>query len=181
MKPKYFVIDGYNVLGAMGWPPDKVLQSEGKIVDEFLVELSAYAQRVHTSMTVIFDAWRQRGKTRQVQHRAGVTVMYSSEGERADHILQQILRKCGKDVGIVSSDHEVLQVAKAHGAFIMRSQEFVRKISATPRLPESRRSVGGQVAIKEEEHSISPRKEKKGNPKKLPKKMRQRNRIMGKF
>ena len=112
MKPKHLVIDGYNVLGAMGWPPDKVLQSEGKIVEEFLAQLSAYAQRVHTSMTVIFDAWRQPGKTRQVQHRAGITVMYSSEGERADHILQQILRKSGKDAGIVSSDHEILTEAE---------------------------------------------------------------------
>lgn len=181
MKPKHFIIDGYNVLGAMGWPPDKVLQSEGKIVDEFLAQVSTYAQRVNTSMTVIFDAWRQPGRMRDVHHRAGVTVMYSGAGERADHILQQILRKCGNETGIVSSDHEVLRVAKAHGAFIIRSQEFAKKLSAAPRTTAIRRSVGEEAVIKESESDIPRRKEKKGNPKKLPKKVRQRNRIMRKF
>ena len=181
MKPKHLIIDGYNLLGAMGWPPGRIFSGGEQIVDDFLSRLSLYGQRVATPITVIFDAWRQPGSNRHVQHRAGVTVMYSSHGERADQILQQLIRRYGKESAVVSSDHEILNVAKAYGAFMVRSQEFLSKFSAKGDSVHRPRSYRNAPSSKEEEAGPVRTREKKGNPKKLPKKMRERNRIMRRF
>ncbi len=181
MQPKHLIVDGYNVLGAMGWPPGRIFSGGEHVLEDFLVRLSSYGQRIATPITVIFDAWRQPGSFRQVQHRAGITVMYSSQGERADQILQQLIRKYGKETGVVSSDHEILMVAKSYGAFMIRSPEFLSKISAKVHRMAGGRSAGRSLSAQEEEPGPIGRKEKKGNPRKLPKKMRERNRIMRRF
>ena len=182
MTPKHLIIDGYNVLGAMGLPPQKVVgQGEGQR-DQFVARLGLYGQRIHCPITLIFDAWRQPGNMRQTIHRAGVTVMYSAEGERADQVIQQLIRQYGIETAVVSSDLEVTNVARAFGAFVIPSPEFLTRLN---KLSQQRPSVrftrgGSEVKDGSEETTTRP-KDKKGNPRKLPKKLRQRNRIMRRF
>lgn len=182
MTPKHLIIDGYNVLGAMGLPPQKVVgQGEGHR-DQFVARLGLYGQRIQCPITVIFDAWRQPGNMRNTAHQTGVTVIYSAEGERADQIIQQLVRQYGKETAIVSSDLEVTNVARAHGAFVIRSQEFLTRLQKGNQAPASVRVARGKPEDKDgSESPIVRSKDKKGNPRKLPKKLRQRNRIMKRF
>ncbi len=182
MTPKHLIIDGYNVLGAMGLPPQKVIGSGEVHRNQFVTRLGVYGQSIQCPITVVFDAWRQSGKVQQTIHHTGVTVVYSVEGERADQVIQELIRRYGKETAVVSSDHEVTNVARAFGAFVIRSQEFLTRLHKRGQQRSSARSSRGRSEAKDEGEDISMRpKEKKGNPRKLPKKLRQRNRIMKRF
>lgn len=181
MTPKQLVIDGYNLLGAMGHPPSQVIANGERYREELIVGLGLYGQRIHCPITLVFDAWQEAGLSRQNHHRAGVTVIYSAKGERADQVIQQLIRREGKDMAVVSSDREVMDVAKSFGAFSIRSQEFVRRLRPVYS-QRSKVTQSGGSKTHEEGVELSVRsKDKKGNPRKLPKKLRQHNRIMRKF
>ncbi|MCA9498033.1 MAG: NYN domain-containing protein [Nitrospira sp.] len=181
MAPKHLIIDGYNVLGAMGLPPHRVVERGERHREEFIVRVGLYGHRLHNLITLVFDAWQQPGTNRQVIHRDGVTVIYTGQGEKADGVIQDFIRTHGKGAAVVSSDLEVIAVAKAFGAFSIRSQEFAKRLASSGLQgsagSRSRREPSHQDVDEEPVRS----KEKKGNPRKLPKKLRQRNRIMKKF
>jgi predicted RNA-binding protein with PIN domain len=119
---------------------------------------------------------------RQTSHQTGVTVMYSAEGERADQVIQQLIRQYGNETAVVSSDLEVINVARAFGAFVIRSQEFLTRLQKGSQQRKSVRSARGKPEAKDDSEDVMMRpKDKKGNPRKLPKKLRQRNRIMKRF
>jgi len=182
MTPKHLIIDGYNVLGAMGLPPQQVIGQGEAHRDQFVVRLSVYAQTIHCPITVVFDAWRQPGSRGQTSHQAGVTVMYSAQDEKADQVIQQLIRQYGKETAVVSSDLEVINVARAFGAFVIRSQEFLVRLRPGSRQNKTTRNFRGKSEAKDDSEDVVPRaKDKKGNPRKLPKKLRQRNRIMKRF
>ena len=182
MTPKHLIIDGYNVLGAMGLPPEKVVGKGETHRDQFVARLGLYSQAIHCQVTVIFDAWRQPGSMRQTSHQTGVTVIYSAEGERADQVIQQLIRQYGNESAVVSSDLEVTNVARAFGAFVIRSQEFLTRLQKGSQQRKTVRSARGKPAVKDDSEDVTMRpKDKKGNPRKLPKKLRQRNRIMKRF
>ena len=176
MKPTHLLIDGYNLLGKMHGGPGLSQKNFEQDREAMVARLGLYAQRGGCAVTIVFDAWKQSGQFRQVAHRTGVTVMYSESGEKADQVIQQLVRAGGKGLGVVSSDHEVLAVAKAHGAFTIRSEEFAYRLHEPSRggSPGSGQRSGQRV----EDEGPMRSKEKKGNPRKLPKKVRQRNRIM---
>lgn len=181
MAPKHVIIDGYNLLGAMGLPPHRVVEKGEHLREEFIVRVGMYGQRVRCPVTLVFDAWQQGVSVRQVTHRAGVTVIYSGQGEQADRVIQDLIRTYGKETAVVSSDLEVINVAKTFGAFSIRAQEFMGRLN--PGRSQSTgvgRSRGGDP-LNERDQGPARSGEKKGNPRKLPKKMRQRNRIMKKF
>ena len=175
--PKHLIIDGYNLLGlssraSLGVGP------EGEVFRETLLwELAGYRQRMGYPMTVVFDAWRRVGGTQHYEHRAGLTVIFSRQGERADQVIQRIVRKYGEDCVVVSSDHEVMNVAHAHGALVIRSQEFLPKL----RPPSASCFQQSSVPKPDEEPSHSRGPKKKGNPRKLPKSVRNRIRSLRKF
>ena len=178
---KHLIIDGYNVLGAMGLPPRQIVGQGESHRENFIACLGLYAQKIHRPITVIFDAWRQSGKTRQTIHQSGVTVIYSCQSEQADQVIQELIRMHGKETAVVSSDLEIMNVARAFGAFTIRSQEFISRLDqgSQRRILGPRRTGGIQEKVEDTE----PRrpKDKKGNPRKLPKRLRQRNRIMKRF
>ena len=108
--------------------------------------------------------------------------MYTAEGERADQVIQQLIRQYGKEAAVVSSDLEVTNVARAFGAFVIRSQEFLTKLHKGSQQQSSIRAGRGKPEAKDESEAMGSRsKNKKGNPRKLPKKLQQRNRIMKRF
>src|SRR5262245_35986401 len=182
MKRKVFsvalhvIIDGYNLLaagrdGKSGSPYTDMAR------ESLLRDLAAYRHRKGHALTVVFDGWQQGQPFESQEHRAGVHVIYSKRGERADQVIQRLAREYGSACAVVSSDREIVTAARAHGAFVMGAEEFSGKLSPT--------TSGATIAHKEldTEEDLHPRRgsEKKGNPRKLPKGQRLRNRQLKRF
>ncbi len=174
----HIIIDGYNLLGVSGFMGPTGSQDGEAIRESLLQDLSRYHQRMGHPITVVFDAWRQGGGVQRQEHRAGVTVIFSRQGEQADQVIQKMARDLTGKCVVVSSDHEVMNTARSHGAMVITSQEF------WPKLKRGTPPSGSRSHFKsedEEADSIKNRSKKKGNPRKLPKALRKRIRNLGKF
>jgi uncharacterized protein len=175
----HLIIDGYNLLavtegaGALAGHSDMARES-------LLGKLAGYRHRKRHALTVVFDGWRAGQPVESREHRAGVQVVYSKRGERADQVIQRLAREYGSECAVVSSDHEIVNSARAHGALIMGAQEFAQKLQMTI-------SSEGPTCIPCKElapdERLLPRRgpDKKGNPRKLPKGQRRRSRQLKRF
>jgi predicted RNA-binding protein with PIN domain len=173
----HIIIDGYNLLASFSQGGGGQLHSE-MARESLLRDLAAYRQRKGHAMTVVFDGWQQGQPVEGREHRAGVQVIYSKRGERADQVIQRLAGEYGPDCAVVSSDHEIMATARAHGAFVMRAQEFSAKLTGSFGM------FGGQLHKElDTGEALVPKRgpEKKGNPRKLPKALRQRNRQLKRF
>lgn len=160
--------------------------ADGDRVREALIQrLSLYSQCKGHPVTVVFDAWRGSTGLEHHEHRTGVQMVFTRRGERADQVIQRLAREYGRACAVVSSDLEIIQTAKAHGAFVMKSQEFQVKleslgdgkaVAGTSQLPATR-----QHKTEDEGPQGRGRPDKKGNPRKLPKAVRARNRQLRGF
>ncbi len=162
---KHLIVDGYNLLGARGQVGRQAGGDAESVREQLLRDLSRYRQRKPHAITVVFDGWQQGMGSERREHRAGLHVIYSRRGERADQVIQRLADEYGSDCAVVSSDREVADFSKARGAFIIGAVEFERRLH----LPE------------EKDDRSPPRLEKKGNPRKLPKALRKRIRRLKAF
>ncbi|MEW6544083.1 MAG: NYN domain-containing protein [Nitrospirota bacterium] len=173
----HLIIDGYNLLGTRGLARAFSGSDSEFAREQLLRDLSLYRQRRGHPITLVFDGWQQGMGTERREHRVGVEVIYSRRGERADQVVQRLAEEFGHDCAVVSSDREVADFARARGAFVMSAQEFAAKLWAAP---APRRAI---MVPKDLEAEELPRRtpDKKGNPRKLPKALRRRNRRLRGF
>jgi uncharacterized protein len=165
--PMHLIIDGYNILGKRG----QVGPNSEPAREHFVQALMLYRQRKGHAITVVFDGWKQGLGAEHREHRAGIDVVYSKRGEQADQVIGRLAADFGRACAVVSSDHEIQRVATAHGAFVIGASEFEARLRerATSKQPPGHRG-------KDEEDILLKRNaEKKGNGRKLPKKLRRRN------
>lgn len=165
--PTHLIIDGYNVLGKRGQVGPNSEMAREQLVQELMI----YRQRKGHAITVVFDGWKQGFGSERHEHRGGVEVIYSKRGEQADQVIGRLAAEFSRSCAVVSSDHEVQRCAQAHEAFIISASEFEARLREQA---PSKQSPGYRG--KDEEDILLKRKtEKKGNARKLPKKLRRRN------
>lgn len=111
---------------------------------------------------VVFDGTRGGGTATSSR---GVHVVFSKAPETADHL---IARLAAPGVAVVSNDRDVLRAAERAGAIAITTDEFLARV-LTPHTPD-----------KEEEEDSLPAP-KKGNPRRLPKKVRAAKRALGRL
>ena len=93
--------------------------------ESFLRDLASYRQRKSHAITVVSDGWQQGWGTEQREHRLGLEIIFSRRGEKADQVIQRLAAELGSACAVVSSDREIINVAKVQGAFVMKAQEFI--------------------------------------------------------
>jgi len=174
----HLIIDGYNLLALTGRIGGGTSLHSERVRESFLRDLSAYRQRKSHAITVVFDGWQQGWGTQQREHRLGLEIIFSRRGEKADQVIQRLAAEFGSACAVVSSDREIIDVAKAQGAFVMKAQEFMEKLQGPSSLTHA--TLHKELDTGED---LRPKRgpEKRGNPRKLPKALRQRNRQLKRF
>ena len=169
--PTHLIIDGYNLLGIRGG-----LRGDVEAKREALIrDLAGYRHRKGHPVMVVFDGWRSGHPVQGAEWREGVEVIYSKHGEQADAVVKRLADKYGSDCAVVSSDHEIGNFARAHGSTVLTSGEFETRLQMSGARP---------AACKWEAEGDEPVRrdpKKKGNPKKLPKSLREKVRQLKKF
>ncbi len=172
----HVIIDGYNLL-ALGSGGAARLGSE-EARDALLRELAGYRHRKGHPITIVFDGWQHGAATERREHRAGIEVVYSRRGEKADQVIQRLVGEFGRDCAVVSSDHEIADYARRRGAFVLDSREFAAKLMSGP-VRET--AVPYKELDRGEDEIRRSHTDKKGNPRKLPKTLRRRSRGLKRF
>ncbi len=174
----HLLVDGYNLLGSAGMA---VSSGAGRLEaarEALLHRLAGYRHRKGHAITLVFDGWQGGLKAEHHEFQSGIEVVYSKRGERADQVIQRLARVYGRDCAVVSSDHEVVNAARAAGAFVMGALEFRGKL-------QERAGSASNIAFQELDAGdaglVKRSKNKGGNPRKLPKSQRKRKQQLREF
>ena len=157
--PPRLLIDGYNFIYRMS--PGSLDMDTSR--SHFLEALARYGRERGVKVTVVFDAPGSLSPNRLRQNHRGVEVIYSGRGETADDVIIEVLRKKQAGFILVSSDRALIDEAKKNGiAFVT---------------PDRMAEALHDKAEREEEMPV----ERKGNPRRLPKRVRRAKKTIGKI
>jgi uncharacterized protein len=176
---RHLIVDGYNLLALTGRIGAGVSLHSEMARESFLRDLAAYRQRKSHLITVVFDGWQQGWSVEQREHRLGLEIIFSRRGEKADQVIQRLAAEFGSACAVVSSDRQIIDFARAQGAFVMKAQEFIGKLQGPSNVTYA--SLHKELDTGEENMRSKRGPEKRGNPRKLPKALRQRNRQLKRF
>ena len=114
------ILDGYHLLGA-----EQGLHGALEHKRKWLVQqLAQYQSRKQFNVIVVFDGWRAGSVTEASEKQAGVAVVYSRLGEKADQVIVRIAREKGSGVVVVTSDREIRSAVERFGAVAIYAAEF---------------------------------------------------------
>ncbi len=165
----HIVIDGYNYIsrtGRAGIHGDVHLDGLRR---SLLEKLIGYKKQRGIRITVVFDAYNGFSLGRQRESFKGIDVVYSKEGETADDVIIELIRTKKSGMAVVSSDRAIIDEAKRYGV------PFI-----TPgRLEEM--MIGSYEGKDEYDGGEARQSDKKGNPRRLPKRVRKASRVINKI
>ncbi len=173
--PLHIIIDGYNLIrqsSQLSAIDHRDLQ-QGR---EALVDLlAAYRQVKPHPVTVVFDAADAVGQHQQRDRVQGIRIRFSAPGESADAVIKRMAARYREKAIIVSSDRDIAAASEAHGAAVIASPDFERKLVGT--LYEGSPGDAG-----EDEHTgWAPTTRKKGPRRRRSKKARRHQRKIRKL
>jgi len=165
----HIIIDGYNYIGRTGRSGIHGGASLDGLRRALLEKLVGYKKHRGAKITVVFDAYNIFSPGRQRENFKGIDVIYSKKGETADDVIIGFIGAKKAGMAVVSSDRAIIDEAKRHGV------PFI-----TPgRLEEM---MAGSYEGKDEDDGGETRKiDKKGNPRRLPKRLRKVSRTIKKI
>lgn len=166
----HIVIDGYNYISRTG----KTGIHGGADLDglrrSLLEKLAGYKKHRGAKITVVFDAYNSFSLGRHRESFKGIDVVYSREGETADDVMIELIRSKRAGIAVVSSDRAIIDEAKRHGVPFVTPGRLREMIAAEP------------WAGKDEDRDEGIRQEaKKGNPRRLPKRLRKASKAISKL
>ena len=120
----HVIVDGYNVTKT-GYPDLPLEQQRSRLV----AGLVALVARSGAEVTCCFDGATVGGHIPSMSRR-GVRVLFSKPGEIADELIRRLVRAepQGRPVVVVSSDREVADGVRRHGARPVTSAALVRRL-----------------------------------------------------
>lgn len=164
----HIVIDGYNYINRIR-PEGKAFGANLEMMRKYLLErLVNYKKQKPNKITVVFDAYKGFSLTRQKENYKGIDVVYTKENETADEFIIKWIRKKPSGVIVVSSDRAIIDEAKKYGI------TFITPVKMEALIMGFEGDINGYT-------DETTNTEKKGNPKKLPKKIRKATRILSKI
>lgn len=158
--PVHLLIDGYNLLNRMGLDSRDFESARNALLDQ----LSLYKRERGSRITVVFDAYRSFSLDRTKENHKGIEVIFSRQNETADDVIREKIRTRQTGLVVVSSDRAIIDEAKGHGVTFLTADRLEDMMAAPDSTMEE-----------------SPRQEKRGNPRKLPKSLRRAKRTIGKI
>jgi predicted RNA-binding protein with PIN domain len=120
----HLVVDGYNVT-KRGFGEISLEQQRHRLVSG----LGGIAAQSGAEVTVVFDgAERVPGLPPTPR---GVRVLFSRKGETADELIRRLVRAepAGRPVIVVSSDREVADGVRRHGAYPLGADSLIRRLA----------------------------------------------------
>lgn len=159
----WIVIDGYNVIRRSPrlQPLDRRDMEEGR--EALLTALAAYRRLKGHRITVVFDGWERGGISEQVRHTAGLQVVFTRRGERADQAILRSVEKAPSGAVVVTSDRALADDVARTGALVLAAEEFYERLDRT-----LREGHGGEFQKDDDPDSESPGSQRRKGPARRP-------------
>lgn len=129
--PDYLLVDGYNIIFA--WDElKKTAESNLEAARSDLINiLSNYQGWCGYEIIIVFDAYKVKGKHREVERHHNVNVVYTKESETADSYIERVTHELsGKHrVRVATSDGAEQLIILGSGAMRMTARELKQRIT----------------------------------------------------
>ena len=130
--------------------------------------LSEYQKKKNHRITVVFDGWVSGSAQEERDYSAGIHMIYSPKGVKADDVLKKIAASAEEEILVVSSDREIASFAIRKGKATLSSLEF-ESIVNKQAAPDNSDSFVSKDEDDEDAHAVS----KKGPAHRLSRAKRQ--------
>src|SRR5262245_47942244 len=123
-----YLIDGYNLLHAMGVMRVRMGPSGLERARLRLLGLLAGAYGEEAGdVTVVFDAAHAPPGAEPEQHYHGITVRFAVDEAAADDVIEQLIRKASapKQLTVVSDDHRIQRAAGRRHCTVMGCGDYL--------------------------------------------------------
>lgn len=128
--PEYLLVDGYNVI--FSWDELKKLSKDNVegARNALINILCNYQGYKKCEVILVFDAYKVKGSTREVEQINNINVVYTKEAETADMYIEKVSHKLAKNhkVRVVTSDALEQIIILGNGALRVSSREFLYEI-----------------------------------------------------
>lgn len=128
---EYLLVDGYNVIFA--WDNLKELSKNNNLEvarNALINTLCNYRGYKKCEIILVFDAYKVKGNTREIEKFENINIVYTKEAETADMYIEKATHELAKKhkVRVVTSDALEQLIILGNGALRVSSQEFFYEI-----------------------------------------------------
>jgi predicted RNA-binding protein with PIN domain len=175
----HIIIDGYNLIrqsDVLRLHERQGLEAGRKALVHLL---AGYRKARGHRITVVFDGWLGGSPQEERDREAGIDIIYSRRGEKADEVIKRLARQHADETLVVTSDRPVMDAAIRAGVTAVPSREFEDRIRQSRSAP----AQGPATPDKDndDENSSSRGTKKKGPSRKSSKRDRMKHRSMEKL
>ncbi len=132
LKPKYIIVDGYNIIFA--WEElSKLAQGDIDAARRRLCDiLSSYAGFTKVKLVVVFDGYKQKGNPGEKTQFHNIQVVFTKEGETCDAYIEALVHDIGGNyaVRVATSDNLVQLSSFRSGVLRMSARELQLEVDA---------------------------------------------------
>ncbi|MBR6595889.1 MAG: NYN domain-containing protein [Oscillospiraceae bacterium] len=132
LKPKYIIVDGYNIIFA--WEElAKTAQGDIDAARRRLCDiLSSYAGFTKVKLVVVFDGYKQKGNPGEKSQFHNIQVVFTKEGETCDAYIEALVHDIGSNysVRVATSDNLVQLSSFRSGVLRMSARELLLEVEA---------------------------------------------------
>lgn len=133
--PEYLLVDGYNIIFA--WEELNKLARENLDAarNRLINILCNYRGFKSCNLILVFDAYRVKGKHREVEEISNISVVYTKEAETADMYIEKTAHTLTKDyrVRVATSDNVEQIIIMGSGAVRVSASEFLAEVTEVER------------------------------------------------
>jgi uncharacterized protein len=120
----HIIIDGYNLIRQS----DRLRRYERQSLETgrraLIMDLAEYRKIKKHKITVVFDGWKNGEPDEERDRQAGIDIIYSRLGEKADDVIKRIAEKCSDETVVVSSDRDIASYVTRIGQTALSSLDF---------------------------------------------------------
>lgn len=130
---EYVLVDGYNIIFA--WEDLNALAKESldHARSELISILSNYQGVKDCEIILVFDAYKVKGNTREIEKIDNISVVYTKEAETADMYIEKVSHTLAKNhrVRVATSDNLEQLIILAGGALRVSAEAFGKEVEET--------------------------------------------------
>ncbi len=127
--PDYLLVDGYNII--FSWEDLKKIAEENLDAAraELVNRMCNYQGYAGCELILVFDAYRVKGKHRDVEKYCNINIVYTKESETADSYIEKVTHTLSVDhrVRVATSDGIEQMIILGNGAMRVSASEFRKR------------------------------------------------------
>ena len=133
--PDYLLVDGYNIIFA--WEDlqkiseDNLDAARGELINR----MCNYQGYDGSELILVFDAYKVKGKHREVEKYCNINIVYTKESETADSYIERVTHELSRNhrVRVATSDGIEQMIILGNGAMRISAAEFRKRYDAAER------------------------------------------------